>query len=138
MPVRSEAAGVLEWTILFILIGISMFWIATDYAAAVGRSRAQQAAAEIPTSAGIVIYSEKDLHLSGPDMRKVECGPESSAYRFRYDGLVLLAHIDDQYVLLPRTWPDRLGAAVVLPASTPGAVRFEFRLAVDPASDSCT
>ncbi|MEV6426281.1 hypothetical protein [Nocardia sp. NPDC051463] len=44
----------------------------------------------------------------------MDYGPESSAYRFRYDGPVLLAHISDQHAA--RTWPENLGAAVVLPA----------------------
>ncbi|WP_157171092.1 hypothetical protein [Nocardia araoensis] len=139
MPQSSEAAGIIEWTILFIVIGISLFWVATDYSAAVGRSRALLAAAEIATQPEVVVYSEKDLHLSSTDVRKVECGPaEGSAYRYRYDGLVLLAHVGDQYVLLPRTWPTRRGAAIVLPAAPPGAVRFEFRLAGNPAAGDCT
>ncbi|MBF6339718.1 hypothetical protein IU450_28065 [Nocardia abscessus] len=144
-PVASDAAAVIEWTILFIVIGISLFWITADYSAAVGQSRAQLTAAEIHKKPGVVVYSEKDLYLSDPDVRKVECAPAEgsaysfrSAYRFRYDGLVLLAHIGDQYVLLPRSWPTQRGAAIILPASPPGAVRFEFRIAENSAGSNCT
>ncbi len=137
-PPRSEAAAVIEWTILFVVVGISLFWIATDYSAAVGSSRAQLSTAEIPYSPGVVVYSEKDLHLSSADVRKVACDPaDNSGYRFRYDGLVMLTHIGDQYVLLPRNWPTHRGAAIVLPASAPGAIRFEFRLSDNPAGDRC-
>lgn len=137
-PPRSEAAAVIEWTILFVVVGISLFWIATDYSAAVGSSRAQLSTAEIPYSPGVVVYSEKDLHLSSADVRKVACDPvENSGYRFRYDGLVMLTHIGDQYVLLPRNWPTHRGAAIVLPASAPGAIRFEFRLSDNPVGARC-
>ncbi|MGQ4601220.1 hypothetical protein [Nocardia sp. R6R-6] len=136
----SAAAGVAEWVILFTMVGINLFWIATDYSVAVGQTRAREWAAQLSTSSHVIIYSEKQLHLSRSDVRTTVCGTDSdagSAYRFRYDGLVPLSRIGDHYVLVPRTWTPGHGAAIVLPAQSPGAIRFEFRLAGDSAPDTC-
>jgi hypothetical protein len=126
---RSDAAVLSEWAVMFVLVAMSLFWLATDYSIAVGQTRARQAAAEIPSRPEVVLFSEKDLHLDGPDIRETKCstGPdEESAYRFRYDGLVLLGEVGGQYVLLPREWQRGMGTAIVLPKSGVGATRFEF------------
>lgn len=137
----SPAAAVVEWAILFTMVGISMFWIATDYSVAVGQTRAQEWADQLSTSSEVIIYSELDLHLSRSDVRTTPCTtpPDgaTSAYRFRYDGLVPLTRIGDHYILVPRTWTPGNGAAIVLPAQIPGAVRYEFRKAGDEASEIC-
>jgi hypothetical protein len=73
-PPPSQAAAVAEWVILFLMVGINLFWIATDYSVAVGKTRAREWAAQLPTSSQVVIYSEKELHLSGPDVRTASCG----------------------------------------------------------------
>ncbi|WP_330231246.1 hypothetical protein OHA40_01375 [Nocardia sp. NBC_00508] len=139
-PPPSQAATVAEWAILFTMVGINLFWIATDYSVAVGQTRAREWAAQLPTSSHVIIYSEKDLHLSRSDVRTTTCGTDGStgsAYRFRYDGLVPLSRIGDHYILVPRTWTRGHGAAIVLPAQSPGAIRFEFRLAGDSAPATC-
>ncbi|MGV9336494.1 hypothetical protein [Nocardia sp. NPDC003726] len=137
---QPQAAAVAEWSILFIMVGISLFWIATDYSVAVGQTRAREWADQLPTSPQVIVYSEKDLHLSPSDVRMTICstGPATdSAYRFRYDGLVPLTRIGDHYVLIPRTWTPGHGAAIVLPAQSPSTIRFEFRLANDAAPAAC-
>ena len=114
---------------MFVLVAMSLFWIATDYSVAVGQTRARQAAAQLPVRPAVILFSEKDLHLDGFDIRQTVCATPpgtDSAYRFRYDGLVLLIEIGNQYVLLPRTWQRGNGIAIVLPSSGVGATRFEF------------
>ncbi|MFE1591480.1 hypothetical protein [Nocardia sp. NPDC058705] len=137
---QAFAAAAAEWSVLFVIIGLSLFWIATDYSVAVGQTRARQWAAQLADQPGVVIYSEKDLHLSRTEVRTVDCHPDPAipaAYRFRYDGLVPLTRIGDHYVLVPRSWtPDR-GAAIALPSSPPGAIRFEFRGANESAPPNC-
>ena len=126
---RSDASVLCEWAVMFVLIAMSLFWIATDYSVAVGQTRARQSAAEVPHRPGVILFSEKDLRLDGSQVRETFCtsGPNSeSAYRFRYDGLVLLVTIGNQYVLLPRTWERGVGTAIVLPKDGIGATRFEF------------
>jgi hypothetical protein len=126
---RSDASLLCEWAVMFVLVAMSLFWIATDYSVAVGQTRARQAAAEIPYRPAVILFSEKDLHLDGVDIRQAICATppgSESAYHFRYNGLVLLIEIGNQYVLLPRTWQRGNGTAIVLPSSGIGATRFEF------------
>ncbi|MFI2281226.1 hypothetical protein [Nocardia beijingensis] len=139
-PPPAQAVAVVEWVILFLMVGINLFWIATDYSVAVGQTRAREWAAQLPTSPQVIIYSEKELHFSGPDVRTTTCATEpgtESAYRFRYDGMAPLSRIGDHYVLVPRSWRAGHGAAIVLPAQSPGAIRFEFRLAGDTVPATC-
>ncbi|MBF6220765.1 hypothetical protein IU479_21925 [Nocardia abscessus] len=137
-PVRSEAALLTEWAVLFAIVGLTLFALATDYSAAVGKTQARRVAAHLGKEPNVVVYSDKDLFLASNDVRKVECGNRAGsepAYRFRYDGLVLLLHVGNQHVLLPRTWTPRSGAAIVLPGSS--GVRFEFRAPTDPPPATC-
>lgn len=131
---RSDAAILCEWAVMFVLVAMSLFWIATDYSVAVGQTRARQFAAEIPSRPDVILFSEKDLHVDGSQIRETACttGSESeSAYHFRYDGLVLLIEIGGQYVLLPEAWERGQGTAIVLPKEGVGATRFEFATADD-------
>lgn len=139
-PPQPPPAAIAEWSILFIMVGISLFWIATDYSVAVGQTRAREWAAQLPAQSHVVIYSEKDLHLPKTDVRTTVCKSEpdtESAYRYRYDGLVPLTRIGDHYILVPRAWTPGRGAAIVLPSPNPGAIRFEFRLAKDTVPADC-
>jgi len=126
---RSDAAVLAEWAVIFVLVALSLFWIANDYSAAVGETRARQAAAGLRSGPAIVLFSEKDLHLDGTGIREAVCSKSAdseSAYRFRYDGLVLLTEMGNNYVLLPRDWQYGRDAAIVLPKSSIGATRFDF------------
>jgi hypothetical protein len=119
---RSDVVGLVEYVAVFVLIGLSLFWAANDYAAAVGRSRAAQFARELPSYPEAIVYSEHDLNLTGIEM--VSCADTDAAFRFRYDGLALVMHSDDNYVLLPKWWSRQEGVAVVLPRND--SVRLEF------------
>jgi hypothetical protein len=138
--VQALAASAAEWSVLFAVVGLSLFWIATDYSVAVGQTRAREWASQVLYQPGVVIYSEKDLHLARTEVRTTDCHPDAAipaAYRFRYDGLVPLTRIGDHYVLVPRTWTPGHGAAIVLPIAAPGAIRFEFRGANEAVPPGC-
>ena len=129
---RSDAAILCEWAVMFVLVAMSLFWIATDYSVAVGQTRARQAAAQIPGRPEVILFSDKDLHLDGADIRKTVCAStpgSDSAYHFRYDGLVLMIEIGGQYVLVPSDWRRGHGTAIVLPKDGIGAIRLEFAAA---------
>ena len=131
---RSDVVGLVEYVAVFVLIGLSLFWAANDYAAAVGRSRAAQFVRELPSYPEAIVYSEHDLNLTGIEM--VSCADSDAAYRFRYDGLALVMQSDDNYVLLPKWWSRHEGVAVVLPRRE--SVRLEFVRASAAASVSPT
>jgi hypothetical protein len=119
---RSDVVGLVEYVAVFVLIGLSLFWVANDYAAAVGRGRAAQFVRELPSYPEAIVYSEHNLNLTGIEM--VRCADLDAAYRFRYDGLALVMRSDDNYVLLPKWWSRQEGVAVVLPRND--SVRLEF------------
>jgi hypothetical protein len=119
---RSDVVGLVEYVAVFVLIGLSLFWAANDYAAAVGRGRAAQFVRELPSYPAAIVYSEHDLNLTGIEM--VRCADPDASYRFRYDGLALVMQSDDNYVLLPKWWSRQEGVAVVLPRND--SVRLEF------------
>ncbi|MFJ6086414.1 hypothetical protein ACIQI8_34000 [Streptomyces sp. NPDC092369] len=121
---RPEWTAVAEWGVVFALVGLSLIWAANDYAAAVGRGRAEQQASQLADSPTAVLYSERRLDLGAPGVREVRCRDPKSAYPFRYEGLTLLMQSADQYVLLPQAWTPATGVAVVLPRTD--SVRIEF------------
>ena len=119
---RSDVVAMVEYVAVFMLIGLSLFWAANDYAAAVGRSRAAQSARELPAYPEAIVYSEHDLNLTGIEVAR--CAGSDAEYRFRYDGLALVMQSDDHYVLLPKWWSRQQGVAVVLPRND--SIRLEF------------
>jgi hypothetical protein len=117
-------AAVAEWAVVFVLVGLSLFWAATDYSAAVGRSRAAHFVAELPSYPNVVIYSERSLSLHAPGVREVRCKDTEAAYRYRYDGLKLVLQSGDQYLFLPGKWTSASGVAVLMPKTA--SLRLEF------------
>ena len=125
--------AIIEWGAVFILVGLSLFWAANDYSAAVGRSRARQFVAELPLYPSAVIYSERSLNLHAPGVRETRCQDREAAYRFRYDGLKLVLQSGNQYLFLPQAWNPTNGVAILMPRND--TVRLEF-LPVSAAATS--
>jgi hypothetical protein len=121
---RPQWAAVAEWAGVFVLVGLSLFWAANDYSAAVGRSRARLFVAKLPRYPSTVVYSERSLSLHAPGVREVRCQDPEAAYRFRYDGLKLMLQSGDQYVFLPERWSPRNGVAILMPRND--SLRLEF------------
>ncbi|MEV6280210.1 hypothetical protein [Nocardia sp. NPDC051832] len=115
-----------EWALIFLLVGGSFFWGATAYSLEVGRGRAVRLEQALSNAATLTLYTEKAIDLDIPGVRAVPCTDPGSAYRYRYDGLVLVMSTADTYLILPRTWTYRKGTAIVLPRNGVGALRPEF------------
>jgi hypothetical protein len=119
----AEWTAVGEWAAVFALVGLSLFWAANDYSAAVGRSRAIDFVTQLRTYPDVVIYSAQSLSLHASGVREVRCQDPQAAYRFRYDGLKLVLQSGDQYLFVPAAWTrDRI--AIVIPRSN--SLRLEF------------
>jgi hypothetical protein len=123
-PARSPWAMVAEWAAVFALVGLSLFWAASNYSLAVGYGRAADQVAALPRLPGAVVYSHQRLSLHAPGVREVPCRDPEAAYRFRYDGLKLVLQAGGQYVFLPAAWTRTDGVAILLPRSD--ALRLEF------------
>jgi len=117
-------AAIADWAVVFVLVGLSLFWAATDYSAAVGRSRAIHFVANLPSYPNVVIYSEHSLSLHAPGVRELRCTGTDTAYRFRYDGLKLVLESGDQYLFLPAKWTPANGVAILIPQTA--SLRLEF------------
>jgi hypothetical protein len=117
-------AAAAEWAAVFVLVGLSLFWAANDYSAAVGRSRARDVVRELPTQPQVVLYSAQSLGLHAPGVREVACQGQEALYRFRYEGLKLILQSGDQYVLVPETWSRADGVTFVMPRND--SLRLEF------------
>jgi hypothetical protein len=128
---RRPWVSVLEWASVFLLVGLSLFWAANDYSAAVGGARARELVASLSTQPSVILYSERSLSMNVPGVRETRCADQQAAYRFRYDGLKLVLQSDNQYVLLPAAWTPERGVAIVMPRYN--TLRLEFvRASVAP------
>ena len=114
-----------EWLGVFILVGLSLFWAASDYSAAVGRSRAVEFVARLPAYPTVIVYSAKSLSLDVPGVVETRCSDPDAAYRYRYSGLKLLLQSGNQYVMVPEAWTPSKGVAVLLPRND--SLRLELR-----------
>ena len=133
-----EAVVVAKWGTTFILVSVGLFWAVGSYAIGVGEGHAQALEAYLPYSADVVLYSEKNQSLQGPQapgVREVHCQNSDPAYRFRYEGLKLVPQSGDQYLFLPAGWTHNNGAAILIPRSQ--THRLEFSLPGQIRSTSC-
>ncbi len=119
-----------EWIALLIVVGLALFWVANDYSAEVGRTRARQFVAELPTLPNAQLFSAQDLGISAPGVRETRCRGADAAYRYRYDGLKLVLQSGDEYLLLPARWSRVDGVSILLPRSND--VRIQFTPAGTP------
>jgi hypothetical protein len=134
MARRPDWAVMAEWAVVFTLVGLSLFWAAGDYSAAVGTSRARDFVAKLPGYPGVVLYSARSLSLNAPGVRETKCRDPQAAYPFRYDGLKLMLRSGDQYLFLPQAWTPANGAAILVPRND--SLRLEFTPAAASGTQS--
>jgi hypothetical protein len=134
---RSDIEGLVEYAAVFALIGLSLFWAANDYSAAVGRSRAAQFVRELPSHPEAIIYSKNSLNITPGGVTVVRCTAPEAAYQYRYHGLALMLQANDQYVLVPKDWSRGEGVAVVLPRNDDVRLEFMRASAVNSLPPSC-
>ena len=136
---RADAAGTAgepapgRWTsvtnvlVVGLLLVISLFWAATDYARALGRGRSQVLQANLAMRPGVVVYSGEQLHIEGTGVAGSEL-LDASAYPFRYEGLRLFLRSGGKLFLLPATWTPAGGRVIVL--TDDDRIRVEFTTSV--------
>jgi hypothetical protein len=134
---RAQIGGLVEYGAVFLLIALSLFWAVTDYSAAVGRSRAAQFVRDLPTHAEAIVYSKHRLNMTSGGIAVVHCRDPEAAYQYRYNGLALMLHSNDQYVLIPKDWSRGDGVAVVLPRNDDVRLEFMRASAADSLPPNC-
>ncbi|WP_285102196.1 hypothetical protein [Promicromonospora sp. MEB111] len=113
----SQAARLAEWGAMFALVAVALFWAVADYSAAVGHERAARFADGLPEDSSVVVRSTVDLQIVGPGVTATACPSGADGFRYRYDGLVLMAASGGRYVLIPRAWSPDTAGVVSVPVS---------------------
>jgi hypothetical protein len=114
----------LSVTLVWLLIVLSGFWTASEYADALGRGRAQALARALDGRPRVAVYAPRRLHITGDGVTEQRLHGGDAAYRYRYAGLRLLVHSAGKYFLVGSGWSHARGVAFVLADSPP--YRFEF------------
>jgi hypothetical protein len=101
--------------LVILVVVLSLFWAATNYAQAIGRGRAASFARGLAGRPGVTVYSVDRLFLQGPGVIEVTlpAGPHAS-YHYRYSGLRLLTESHGHFFLLPEGWTLASGPTIVL------------------------
>lgn len=107
-----------------IVVGVCLFWTASNYAEVLGTSLAKETTRNVRTLTGVVVYSKERLHLDVPGAAEQQL-PGEDGYRFRYPGLRLLDHTGGRWFLVSDEWSPRYGVVVVL-ADDDDSLRLEF------------
>jgi hypothetical protein len=105
---------------------IAVFWAVTDIAAERGTATARLVEPTLRIRPQAVVYSEKDLHLPGPEVGVVALSGADSAYAFRYNGQRPLLYANGRWFLLPVGWTHDNGATVIVLEDDPGHLRVDL------------
>jgi hypothetical protein len=81
-----------------------------------------------------VLVSTEPLGVTIPGVTETACDHDGKP-SYRYDGLVLVLQSGDHLFLLPKTWTQTTGGALVLPQTD--SLRIEFNLLPGPQPQSC-
>jgi hypothetical protein len=123
---RGEPSSHQPWVRVFVVIvvGVSLFWTASNYAEVLGTSLAKETTRNVRTLTGVVAYSKERLHLDAPGAIEQRL-PGDDGYRYRYRGLRLLDHTGGRWFLVSEDWSPLFGVVVAL-ADDDDSIRLEF------------
>ncbi|UOX89336.1 hypothetical protein MUY14_01445 [Amycolatopsis sp. FBCC-B4732] len=124
-----------EWSAVFLLVVVGLFWAAADYSASVGSRRGEQVLESLASYPDIALYTEKDLSISAPGVTRTDCKNREAAFKYRYDGLKLIMQSGDQYLFVPSGWSASTGTAVIVPRSD--AIRLDTSGAAQMHRPAC-
>ena len=111
----------LAWSLVVVLLFLSLFWSVSHYAGVRGVDLAVQAEAAIPRQPSVTLYSAKRLYLE-PPVVETRLPDANAEYQYRYTGLKLLFRSEHNYFLRPSDPGDPRNIII---AERPD-LRFEF------------
>ncbi|KOX19247.1 hypothetical protein ADK67_33765 [Saccharothrix sp. NRRL B-16348] len=113
---RARSGDVLLVTTLGAIVVLGLFWATNNFAAAYGRGRAAELAAELPTRPMVVLDLEQQLYLP-EGIKGVHQFPlpnsEGQRFRVRCQGLRLLTEAGGRLFLVPDQWAGTRRTVVV-------------------------
>jgi len=115
------------WTLAFVgvLVLVTLFWTASNYAEVMGRRLADDFAGNVRGLPGVSVHSERRIHLQGPGVREVVLPGNEGRPVYRYEGLRLLEHAGGKYFLVSDGWTMQQGVVFILRDGDEG-LRFDF------------
>jgi hypothetical protein len=119
-----------QWPRRALVTGLALvaaFWWISEVAQQGGARAAVAIERSLVSRPEAVVYSGHRLAISGSGVTVVPLTGDRSTFRFRYQGLRVLAHSDGHWFLLPTGWSSHNGALTfVLPDAT-ADVRVDLR-----------
>jgi hypothetical protein len=109
------------------LLVVVSFWSTERLARAVGDSQTRDLQIGFEKAPSLTLFSEGQLHISGPGIMERPLVGANSRYAYSYDGLYLLQRSGDKYFLVTKEWSQSghwAGRLVVLPDDN--TIRLEF------------
>lgn len=120
-------ANALLVTMLVAIVVLGLFWATNNFAAAYGRGRAAEQAAELHTRPRVVLDLEQQLYVP-EGLKGVHQFPlpnsEDQHFRVRCQGLRLLTEAGGRLFLVPEEWTPSTGRTIVVPYDD--SVRVQF------------
>ncbi|MFD5077938.1 hypothetical protein [Streptomyces sp. NPDC058371] len=108
------------------VIVLLVFWTAGTFAQIQGRGAAQSFASSLAGRTSVTVFSDKDLRLYGAPGVRPTVFESPGAYRYRYEGLKLVAYADGKLFLVPSGWTYDHPLVIVLPEQEGIRVEYVF------------
>lgn len=108
-----------------LLVGVCLFWTASNYAEVNGARLASDYVGRIDRLPGVAVYSQSRLHLDGPGVVEAELVGDEASPRYRYTGLRFLEHAGGTFFLVSDGWTRTYGVVFMLRDSDE-TVRLDF------------
>jgi hypothetical protein len=121
----SRRRNLVRYALTGLLIGVCLFWTASNYAQVEGIRLARYYAERISRLPGVAVYSEGRLHLEGPGVAETELAGGEGSPRYRYTGLRLLEHTGGTFFLVSDGWTTTYGVVSML-RDDDGSIRLDL------------
>lgn len=109
-----QAAVYSRRTLIIALVVGAMFAAIADLANQQGTRAATAISGTLPIQPKVIVYSRLLLQLSGTGVAMVPLEPTNTAYAYRYNGLRLLLHNGDRWIIVPAGWTPKSGDTVII------------------------
>ena len=106
------------------LVVVLIFWTAGTFAEIQGRGAAGNLIANLSRRTSVTVFSDKDLRLYGVPGVRATVFTSPGAYRYKYEGLKLVAYSNGKLFLIPSGWTYDHPEVIVLPEQT--GIRVEY------------
>ncbi|MET8543293.1 hypothetical protein ABZW03_21985 [Kitasatospora sp. NPDC004799] len=108
------------------IIVLCSFWAVGGYAQQKGTADAEQLARHLYLRPAIVLDTSERLHLGWSGVRETVLPDveQGARFRYRYEGLRLLAHAGGRMFLVPRDWTWETGNGLIVPFDATVRVAF--------------